>query len=221
MKEGLRLLGLTGSIATGKSNAADAFAALGVPVFDADRTVHRLLGPQGAAVAEVLRLFPEAADGGGGIDRGRLAARVFANAAALRALEAVLHPRVREAEYRFLQRCARARVPLAVLDIPLLFETGAEHRVDRVLVVTCHPLIQEIRALRRPGMSPERLARVRAEQWPEGHKRRRADFVITTSLGRDVTRRQIEAVYLRMLDEPARAWPWRWRLQAARARWRR
>ncbi len=210
----MRILGLTGSIAMGKSFAASVFDAFGVPVFDADAAVHRLLGPGGAAVTAVTGLFPEAADGRGGIDRTALGRRVFADRTALRRLEAILHPLVRDCERRFLERCARAGVRLAVLDIPLLLETGGDRRTDRVAVVTCHPLLQEQRALRRPGMTGERLAAVRAAQMPEAEKRRRADYVIPTGQGKGTTLAIIRRIVLEMRRIPAGVWPQRWFLNA-------
>ncbi len=212
---GLRILGLTGSIATGKTHAASILDAFGIPVFDADAVVHALLAPGGEAVAPVLALFAGVGSPDGGIDRAALAARVFRDEAALGRLEAVLHPLVRRAEGRFLARCARARHELAVLDIPLLFETGGNRRVDRTLLVTCHPRIQEIRALRRCGMNRERLRAIRRRQMSEAEKRKRADFVIVTGLGRDVTERRLREIVLRMRSVPPRAWPARWKMLAA------
>lgn len=218
---GVRVLGLTGSVASGKSFVASLFDLLGIPVFDADATVHALLAPGGLAVAPVLAAFPETADAAGGIDRRRLGARVFHEPAALARLERILHPLVREAERRFLARCARHRIWLAVLDIPLLFETGAEARVDRTVVVSCHPLLQEQRALARPGMSRERLARVRAHQWPDAEKVKRADYVIRTGRGRGEALAAVRAIVRDMRDCPTRAFPDRWLLGARRERPRR
>ncbi|HFA60138.1 MAG TPA: dephospho-CoA kinase, partial [Rhodospirillales bacterium] len=199
----MRILGLTGSIAMGKSFAASVFDAFGVPVFDADAAVHRLLGPGGAAVAPVGDLFPEAIDRQGGVDRAVLGRRVFADRAALRRLEAILHPLVRDCERRFLERCARAGARLAVLDIPLLLETGGDRRTDRVAVVTCHPMLQAQRALRRPGMTAERLAAIRAAQMSEAEKRRRADYVIPTGQGKGTTLAIIRRILLDMRRIPA------------------
>ncbi len=210
----MRILGLTGSIAMGKSFAASVFDAFGVPVFDADAAVHRLLAPGGGAVAAVLADFPGSGDGRGGIDRAALGRRVFADRAALRRLEAILHPLVRDCERRFLERCARARVPLAVLDIPLLLETGGERRTDRVAVVTCHPLLQEQRARRRPGMTAEKLAAIRAAQMPEAEKRKRAHYLIATGQGKGATLAIIRRIVLDMRRLPPRVWPERWFLNA-------
>ncbi len=206
----MRILGLTGSIAMGKSFAASVFDAHGVPVFDADATVHRLMAPGGAAVAAIEALFPGSRDARGGIDRRALGRRVFENPQALRRLEAILHPMVRECERSFLESCARFRVPLVVLDIPLLLETVGERRTDRVAVVECHPLIQAQRALRRPGMDAEKLEAVRRQQLPASEKRRRADYVIATGLGKGRTVGVIRGIILDMLRQPPRAWPELW-----------
>jgi len=207
----VRILGLTGSIATGKTNAADTFAAFGVPVFDADATVHALYRPGGAAVRPLVSAFGRAIlDAAGGIDRRRLAGIVRGDPAAWERLNAIVHPLVREAELRFLEACARAGCPLVVLDIPLLFETGGERRCDRVAVVTCHSLIQEQRALRRPGVTRELLQAIRARQLSEADKRRRADYVIPTGNGRGATLARIREIVLDMRRVPARVWPERW-----------
>jgi dephospho-CoA kinase len=209
------VLGLTGSIAMGKSTAAETFRSLGVPVLDADLAVHRLLAPRGAAVRAVLRAFPGCEDGRGGIDRRRLGQLAFEDPAALARLEAIVHPLVRAAQRRFLARCAAASEPLAVLDIPLLFETGAERPVDAVAVVSAPDFLQRQRVLRRPGMSPERLDAIRARQMPDQEKRRRADFVISTGL----SRRHAVATIAHLVDHlrrvPGRVWPARWPAEPA------
>ncbi len=196
----LRLLGLTGSVAMGKSHAARIVRAFGVPVFDADRAVHDLLAPGGGAVAAVLTAFPTVRGPTGGIDRPALGRIVFADEAARRRLEAILHPLVRRAERAFVAAARRAGHRLAVLDIPLLYETGAERRCDRVAVVSAPPYLQWQRALRRPGMSPERLRGILAGQMPDPIKRRRADFVIRSGFDRGETVRQVGAVLAAMLD---------------------
>lgn len=204
------VLGLTGGIAMGKSTAAAAFRCYGVPVFDADAAVHRLLAPEGAAVEAVAAAFPEARSAAGGIDRRALGRLVFDDPAALRRLEAILHPLVQAAERRFLAVSAAHGRRLVVLDIPLLYETGAERRLDAVAVVSAPALVQEQRALRRPGMDRARLEAIRARQMPETEKRRRADFVIPTGLGR---RPMLDAVggIVRMLRRcPGAVWPERW-----------
>lgn len=177
------VLGLTGSVGMGKTTAAREFHRRGVPVFHSDDAVHDLLSRGGAAVAPVAALFPRTVIGGA-VDRQGLGALVFRNASALRDLEAVLHPLVQAAQRRFLQACARRHVPLVLLDIPLLYETGAETRCDAVAVTTAPPFVQARRVLSRPGMDRERYAGMLARQMPDTLKRRRADFIILTGLGR-------------------------------------
>jgi dephospho-CoA kinase len=203
------VLGLTGSIAMGKSTAAQGFRALEVPVFDADAAVHRLLGPGGAAVTPVAEAFP-ACRMNGAIDRRKLGRLAFGDAAALARLEGILHPLVQDAERRFLTQAAAARRPLVVLDIPLLFETGAERRVDAVAVVSAPAYLQRQRALRRAGMTGARLAAIRARQLPDADKRRRADFVIATGLERRRALAAIAAVVDALRGRPGHAWPRRW-----------
>jgi dephospho-CoA kinase len=187
------ILGLTGSIGMGKSTAAGLFRRLGVPVHDADAYVHRLLAAGGAAVPLVEAAFP-GVSGSTGVDRRALGRRVFGDDAALRRLEAILHPMVRADEGRFLQRMEAHRVPLVVLDIPLLFEGGSEARCDAVVVVTAPAFLQRARVLSRPGMTAERFAAILAKQIPDHVKRRRADFVVPTGLGRQVTLRCLREI---------------------------
>lgn len=172
------VLGLTGSIAMGKSTSAAMFRALGVPVHDADAAVHALYG--GAAVGPVEAAFPGVAVDGR-IDRERLASHVVGDAAALARLEAIVHPLVRAAERDFLARAVASGARRVVLDVPLLFETGGAARVDAVVLVTAPAAVQRERALRRPGMTEERLAAILARQMPDAEKRRRAHFVVDTS----------------------------------------
>ena len=171
------VLGLTGSIGMGKSTVAAMFENLGVPVFDADAVVRRLQGPGGALVPEIERAFP-GSRGPDGVDRGALAAVVFADPAALARLEAVVHPAVRAARAEFLLEHAGAS--LVVFDIPLLFEKGHEAEVDAVLVVSAPQPVQRARVLARPGMTAERFAQILALQLPDAEKRARADHVIDT-----------------------------------------
>lgn len=181
------ILGLTGSIAMGKTTASRAFARLGIPVFDADAAVHTLLAPGGKAVAVVLKVFPgvEAKTAFGiAVDRAALGRQVFNDPAALKVLEGILHPMVRLLEQRFLRQAARQGRKLVVLDIPLLLESGTESRCDIIAVVSAPAFLQRQRALARPGMTPARLAAILARQMPDSAKRRRADYVIQTGLGR-------------------------------------
>jgi dephospho-CoA kinase len=176
------ILGLTGSVGMGKSTAAREFRRMGIPVHDADKAVHRLLGRGGKAVAAAAA-FP-GVEKGGAIDRAALGRLVFSDPAALKRLEAILHPLVRQAERAFLARARRRRRKLVVLDIPLLFETGGEARCDKVLVVSAPRRVQLARVMARPGMTAERLAGVEARQMADAEKRRRADIIIETGLDR-------------------------------------
>jgi dephospho-CoA kinase len=200
----LIVLGLAGSIGMGKSTAAAMLRRLGVPLFDADLAVHRLLAPSGGAVAAVSAAFPGVETPEGGIDRARLGQRVFTDPAALRRLEAILHPMVVAEEKRFLARSLARREPLVVLDIPLLFETGAERRCDYVVVVSAPALVQRQRVLRRPGMTEIRLDAILEKQIPDHEKRRRADFVVPTGVGRNLTLRRLGAIVRLLRRQPAR-----------------
>jgi len=185
------VLGLTGSIGMGKSTVARMFADEGVPVFDADAVVHRLQGPQGALVDEVEAAFP-GTTGREGVDRGALAERVLAEPAALRRLEALVHPAVAREREAFL--AAHAGAPLVVLDIPLLFEKALEGSVDKVAVVSADPDVQRIRTLQRPGMTAEKFLRILAHQTPDAEKRARADFVIPTDVAMEETRDSVRRI---------------------------
>ncbi len=185
------VLGLTGSIGMGKSTTARFFAEAGVPVHDADLAVHRLYAGEAAPIIEAE--FPGVSDAAG-IDRDKLAKRVLDDPAALRRLEGVIHPLVRREEARFIDEAERAGAPVAVLDIPLLFETGSDRRVDAVVVVTAPADVQRDRALRRAGMTEEKLEVLLAKQTPDAEKRRRADFIVDTSKGFDFDRQQVHAI---------------------------
>jgi dephospho-CoA kinase len=185
------VLGLTGSVGMGKSTAAAMFRRLGVPVHDSDATVHRLLAPGGAAVPRVVAVFPGVSDRQGGIDRGELGARVFGDAPALKRLERILHPLVRQSQERFLKQARARRVPVVVLDIPLLFETGGETRCDAVVVVSAPRWVQRARVMARPNMTEARFRTILKKQMPDHQKRRRAQYVVPTGLGRAVTYRAL------------------------------
>jgi dephospho-CoA kinase len=205
------VLGLTGSIGMGKSTAAAMLRRLGVPVHDADAAVHALLARGGAAVAAVGAAFPGVVVAGA-VDRGKLGAQVFGDAAALARLESILHPLVRRSARRFLLQAARRRAALAVLDIPLLFETGAEALCDAVVVVSAPAFVQRGRVLGRRGMSPARFAAILARQTPDAEKRRRADFVVETGLSRGATLRRLDGIVKLLRGRPRRArrtrvWP--------------
>lgn len=188
------VLGLTGSIGMGKSTAAKMFAEAGVPVHDSDEAVHRLYAGKAAPLVEAA--FPGTVVDGK-VDRALLAGQVLGDAAALKKLEAIVHPLVRADADAFLARNRAAKAPLVVLDIPLLFETGGQARVDKVVVVSAPADMQRERVLARPGMSEAKLAAILAKQTPDAEKRKQADFVIDTSGGFDVTRAEIA----RIVDE--------------------
>jgi dephospho-CoA kinase len=184
------IVGLTGSIGMGKSTASRMFKRLGVPVHDADAIVHGLLSKGGQAVAEVERLFPGVVTAGA-VDRQALGARVFGKTEELRTLERLLHPLVHQAEKRFLARSRASRQRLAVLDIPLLFESKSQRRCHLAVVVSAPAFVQAARVLARPGMSLEKLAQILARQMPDGEKRRRADLVVPSGLGHRFALRRI------------------------------
>ncbi|MDX8462844.1 dephospho-CoA kinase [Mesorhizobium humile] len=185
------VLGLTGSIGMGKSTTAKMFAEAGVPVHDSDETVHRLYSGKAAPLVEAA--FPGTAQAGV-VDRVKLAGKVLGDPAALRKLEAIIHPLVRADADAFLAKHRAAGARLAVLDIPLLFETGGRSRVDKVVVVTASPDIQRERVLARPGMSEEKFLSILAKQVPDAEKRRQADFIIDTGNGFEAARKSVEAV---------------------------
>jgi dephospho-CoA kinase len=192
------ILGLTGSIGMGKSTAAAMLRRLGVPLYDADAEVHKLLARGGGAVAVVEAAFPGVRGETGMIDRRRLGQRVFGKPAELRRLEKILHPMVRDVERRFVARARAQHEKLVVLDIPLLFETDRIDRIDGVIVVSAPARLQRERVLRRPGMSRERLAAILAAQYPDRQKRRRADFVVSTALSRAAAVRQLRGIVRRV-----------------------
>lgn len=185
------VLGLTGSVGMGKSTVAAMFAAHGIPAFNADDEVHRLY--RGAAVEPVETAFPGVARDGA-IDRDRLAKRVVNDPPAISRLEAIVHPLVRAGENAFRAKAAHDGRRMLLLDIPLLFETRGEHRVDVVIVVSAPASIQRERVLARPGASVERFEALLGRQMPDAEKRRRAHFIIDTSGSFDVTRRQVADV---------------------------
>lgn len=191
----MKVIGLTGGIGMGKSTAAAAFRRAGLPVFDADAEVHRLQAPGGRAVPRIAAAFPGAVRGGV-IDRARLRAAALADPAAIRTLERILHPMVRAAERAFLARARRARRPAAVLDIPLLFETGGERRVDRVVVVSAPRPVQRARVRQRRRMTDAEIDAIIARQTPDAEKRRRADAVVRTGLSRYHAQRQLRRLIL-------------------------
>ncbi|TPI75432.1 dephospho-CoA kinase [Mesorhizobium sp. B2-8-9] len=192
------VLGLTGSIGMGKSTTAKMFAEAGVPVHDSDETVHRLYSGKAAPLVEAA--FPGTTQAGA-VDRVKLAEKVLADPAALKRLEAIIHPLVRADADAFLAKHRAAGARLAVLDIPLLFETGGRNRVDKVVVVSASPEIQRERVLARPGMSEEKFSSILARQVPDAEKRRQADFIIDTGHGFDAARKAVEAIVAELSGE--------------------
>ena len=191
------VVGLTGSIGMGKTTVARMFAEEGVPVWSADEAVHRLYAPGAPGAAVVARLVPEAV-GSRGVDRARLRAAALADPTFLERIEAAIHPLVAEDRARFLAEARKSGAPVAVCEVPLLFETGAEKKCDRVVVVSAPPEVQRARVLGREGMSPELLDRLLARQLPDAEKRRRADFVIDTGCSKEATRAQVRKVLDRL-----------------------
>jgi dephospho-CoA kinase len=194
------ILGLTGSIGMGKSTTAKLFAEAGVPVYDADATVHMLYEGQAAPAIEAA--FPGATVDGK-VDRNRLSARVVHDPTAIKRLEAIVHPMLGASRQKFLHDAEQSGAPVAVVDVPLLFETGGEHRVDAVVVVTTTPEIQRQRILERPSMTQEKLDAILARQMPDAEKRKRASFVVDTSHGLDPVRARIRDI----LDEAVKMAP--------------
>lgn len=187
------ILGLTGSIGMGKSTAAAMFRYLGVPVHDADATNHLLMAPGGPAFDQVISAFPEVLRDGR-IDRQMLGKIAFGDGRALKKLESILHPLIRAAEIRFLRSQRMLGRKLVVLDIPLLYETGGEKRCDIVAVVSAPGFIQRQRVLARQGMTDEKFSAILSKQMPDMEKRKRADYVIPTGLGRAVTFQYIQGI---------------------------
>jgi dephospho-CoA kinase len=195
------ILGLTGSLGMGKSATAQMFADEGVPVHDADAAVHRLY--EGEAVPPIEAAFPGVTRDGK-VDRARLGKRVIGDAAAIARLESIVHPLVHREEQRFLAEAERAGAPVAVLDIPLLYETGADKRCDAVVVVSAPPDVQRARAFERPGMSEEKLQAILAKQMPDAEKRARADFIVDSGHGFDAARAEVRYILKRVSKMPNR-----------------
>ena len=193
------LLGLTGSIGMGKSTTTAMFADLGALVWNADDAVHQLYARGGAAVAPVGDAFPGVVVDGA-VDRTRLAEALGRDETAFRRLEAIVHPLVAQGRAADLEAARAAGTPLAVLDIPLLFETGGDAQVDAVVVVTADPGTQAQRVLARPGMTRDRFEAILARQLPDAEKRARADFVIDTGRGLEAARADVAAVVETVLD---------------------
>ena len=194
------VIGLTGSIGMGKTTTARLFAEAGVPVYDADAAVHALY--EGEAVPAIETAFPGTTKAGR-VDRGALGKRVTGDAPALQILEAIVHPLVRDAEKRFLAEAGRNGAKVVVLDIPLLFETGGETRVDAVVVVSAPASVQRARVLER-GVSEAQFEALLSRQMPDAEKRRRADFVVDTSQGIEPARTQVLSILAAVVKMPSR-----------------
>ena len=197
------MIGLTGSIGMGKTETGKLFARLGIPVHSADDVVHRLYDTDGTAVDAISREFPGTVRDGR-VDRAALAANVAGDEPAFRRLEAIVHPLVRETELEFLDDATKRGDELVVLDIPLLFETGGEKRMDVVVVVSAPPNVQRERVLSRPGMTLEKLEAIHARQVPDVDKRRKADFVIETDKGLEHAFAAVQAIVAQLRERAAR-----------------
>ena len=196
------VLGLTGSIGMGKSTTAELFRLEGIPVHDADAVVHRLYA--GEAVAAIEAAFP-GTSGKDGVNRAALGRSVIGKPSAMKKLEAIIHPLVENERREFLKKTTGSGARLAVLDIPLLYETGDEKHCDAVVVVTAPAEIQRRRVLERPGMNEEKFAKLLQSQMPDEEKRKRADFIIDTSIGIDAARQRV-SVIIRDLTENTNRW---------------
>jgi len=194
----MKVVGLTGGIGMGKSAVAGVLESFGLPVHSADDAVHKALASGGAAVAPVARAFPEALKEDGSIDRKRLSSIVFSDAAKRRLVENILHPLVEESERRFLQKAREENVRAAVLEIPLLFETGADARCDLTLCVSAPPDLQKARVLKRSGMDEKTFLNILAAQLPDAEKRKKADYVVLTGTSLAETERFLRDLFLRL-----------------------
>ncbi|UPT92029.1 dephospho-CoA kinase [Bradyrhizobium barranii subsp. apii] len=197
----MRILGLTGSIGMGKSTTAKLFAEAGVPVYDADAAVHQLYEGQAAPAIEAA--FP-GTTANGKVDRPKLSARVVHDPAAIKQLEQIVHPMLGASRQKFFADAEAAKAPVVVLDIPLLFETGGEKRVDAVVVVSTSPELQRKRVLERGTMDEAKLDAIIAKQTPDAEKRKRADFVVDTSHGLEPVRAQITHILAEVVKMPRR-----------------
>ncbi|SFN96582.1 dephospho-CoA kinase [Bradyrhizobium sp. Ghvi] len=197
----MRILGLTGSIGMGKSTTAKLFAEAGVPVYDADAAVHQLY--EGEAAPAIEAAFP-GTTAHGKVDRQKLSARVVHDQAAIKQLEQIVHPMLGASRQKFFADAEAAKAPVVVLDIPLLFETGGEKRVDAVVVVSTSPELQRERVLARGTMDEAKLEAIIAKQMPDAEKRKRADFVVDTSHGLEPVRAQITHILAEVVKMPQR-----------------
>lgn len=201
------VVGLTGSIGMGKSTAAEMLMQMGVPVHDSDAAARAATAEGGSALPQILKTFPEAFDASGKLDRGLLGRIVFQDKAKRAALEAIVHPLVQQAQQDFMRAEAAKGHKIVVLDIPLLYETGAEARVDKVIVVSAPFFIQKRRVMARPGMTEEKFKGILASQMPDREKRARADFVVLTGLGKAHAERALKKAIGSLLDGQSNNFP--------------
>ena len=192
-------IGLTGSIGMGKSTSAKLFAEAGVPVNDSDAVVHDLYSGEAAPLVEAA--FPGSTSAGM-VDRQELGRKLAVDPSGFKRLEAIVHPLVRERERLFLEGQRQSGADMVVLDIPLLFETGADKRVDKIVVVSCDPQIQRLRVLARPGMTEEKFNMILSRQTPDAEKRARADYVIDTGGSIDAAREQVKEIIADLRRKP-------------------
>jgi dephospho-CoA kinase len=195
------ILGLTGSMGMGKSTTAKLFVEAGVPVYDADAAVHKIY--EGEAAPAIEAAFPGTTIDGK-VDRVKLSSRVLHNPAAIKQLEQIVHPMLGASRQKFLDDAERSGAPVAVVDVPLLFETGGEKRVDAVVVVTTTPEVQRERILARDNMTNDKIEAILARQLPDAEKRKRADFVVDTSHGLDPVRARIRDILAEVVKMPRR-----------------
>ena len=200
------LLGLTGSIGMGKSETAKMFQREGVPLYDADAEVHKLQAPGGPALPPIETAFPGVVVDGV-LDRQELGKRVFGKPGELRKLERIIHPMVGKVQRQFLMQASARRLPMVVLDIPLLFETGGEKFVDVAVVVSAPAFLQRQRVLARPGMSEDRLNGILSQQVPDAVKRRRADYIVHSGLGLALARQDVRGIIRDLKGRSGRVWP--------------
>lgn len=194
------VIGLTGSIGMGKTATARMFAEEDVPVADSDKVVHQLYEKGGAAVAPITTAFPDVVTDGA-IDRQKLARHLAGNPDDFKRIEAIVHPLVRAEQEKFLNDARRRQAPLAVLDIPLLFETGRDRDVDKIVVVSAPAAVQRARVLARPGMTEEKFASILARQLPDAEKRARADYIVDSGRGFDHARAQVRRIIAELKPE--------------------
>ncbi len=199
------IVGLTGSIGMGKSETAKMFRSLGVPVYDADAAVHAIYAPGGSAVAPIEAAFPGVTNANG-VDRDALAKLVLNDPAALKKLEAIVHPLVGLEQQKFLEQAAAENADIIVIDVPLLYETGGQKRVDCVVLVSAPYELQRERVLMRPGMSEEKFQSILAKQVPDAEKRRQADYIIDSSQGIEPAMAQVKDLIPLLKKVPAKAW---------------